>query len=100
VRETHGTEHVLLGEDLIPLKDLAVELGFPRRPRERRATAILVGHDDERVAFTVGQIVAQEEVVVKPLGPPLSDYGFLAGAALLADGRTAYILEPARLTER
>jgi chemotaxis protein histidine kinase CheA len=35
--------------------------------------------------------------VAKPLHAPLSAVPWLAGAAILADGRAAFILEPTRL---
>jgi two-component system chemotaxis sensor kinase CheA len=96
VRESHGRRHLVLGDDLIPLFDLAGALGFDGAPIDT-GTAILVGEEEESRAFSVGAVLGQEEVVVKPLGSPLGDVDFLAGAALLADGRTAYILEPTRL---
>ncbi len=96
VRESHGQRHMVLGDDLIPLYDLAGALGFDAPPLQT-GTAILVGEEEESRAFSVGAVLGQEEVVVKPLGSPLGDVDFLAGAALLADGRTAYILEPTRL---
>jgi two-component system chemotaxis sensor kinase CheA len=101
VQHANGLSHILLGDDLLPLFDLAKELGFPPQTHEpkrgRHDTAIVLGQSPDRMAFSVGAVIGQEEVVVKPLGAPLSAFDFLAGAALLADGRTAYIIEPTRL---
>lgn len=101
IQIANGLSHVLLGDDLLPLYDLASELGFSVDERDgkkpKHETAIVLGQSPDRMAFAVGAVVGQEEVVVKPLGAPLSAVDYLAGAALLADGRTAYILEPTRL---
>jgi len=101
VQVANGLSHVLLGDELLPLYDLATELGFDvddgKSKKPRPETAIVLGQSPDRMAFSVGAVVGQEEVVVKPLGAPLSGIDYLAGAALLADGRTAYILEPTRL---
>ena len=60
-------------------------------PEEFRTTFAAIRQELARV------IIGQEEVVAKPLGPPLSEMAFLAGATLLADGRAAFILDPLRL---
>jgi two-component system chemotaxis sensor kinase CheA len=101
VQHANGLSHILLGDELLPLFDLAHELGFrdhvETQKRGRHDTAIVLGTSPDRMAFSVGAVIGQEEVVVKPLGAPLSAFDYLAGAALLADGRTAYIIEPTRL---
>jgi len=95
-----GRRFVRVGEDLVPLVDLAELLGIAMAPRSTStaATAVLVRGPDGLMALQVLGISAQEEVVAKPLGPPLSSLPFVAGAAILADGRAAFILEPQRLS--
>lgn len=93
VTHAQGRPHLVLGDDLMPLVDLGEQLGFPAQDLVK-GTAILVDRDDGHVAFRVAAVVGQEEVVIKPLGRPLSTFTWLAGATLLADGRAAYILEP------
>lgn len=97
VRAARGRFHVEVRGDLIPLYDLSKELGFTDAARHDTGTAIVLGRQDAFTAFRVEGVVGQEEVVVKPLGPPLSDFPYLTGAALLADGRTAFILDPTQL---
>lgn len=82
----------------VPLFDLGERLGYPTAG-PRSTTAVLVEHGDARAALCVRRIVGQEEVVVMPLGPPLSQVAFLAGAAHLADGSVTFVLEPQRLLE-
>ena len=91
-----GRRFVRVGEELVPLVDLAELLGISSTTSG--ATAVLVRGPEGLMALQVLGISAQEEVVAKPLGPPLSSLPFVAGAAILADGRAAFILEPQRLS--
>lgn len=93
----HGRAWMRHGKDLVPLWDLSRELGYAVGTAERGGTVILVGRGSDVAALRVDAILGQEEVVAKPLGAPLSAFGYLAGATLLADGRAAFILEPLRL---
>lgn len=93
ITHAQGRAHLVLDDELFPLFDLGEQLGFPSRELAQ-GTAILVERGEDTVAFRVAAVVGQEEVVIKPLGRPLSTLGWLAGATLLADGRAAYILEP------
>lgn len=90
-----GRTFLRVGADLVPLLDLSSLLGLPAIATA--GTAILVRGPEGLVALRVEKIAAQEEVVAKPLHAPLSAVPWLAGAAILADGRAAFILEPTRL---
>jgi two-component system chemotaxis sensor kinase CheA len=103
VSEAAGQRFVRVGDALVPLLDLAPLLGLSPSsssplPSGLAAAAVLVRGPEGLVAFLVAGISAQEEVVAKPLGPPLSTLPYVAGAAILADGRAAFILEPQRLS--
>lgn len=97
VATAHGRAYMKDGDALVPLYDLSKELGFEAPERLGAGTAILVGRGADVAAIRVERVLGQEEVVAKPLGRPLSSFSFLAGATLLADGRAAFILEPAKL---
>jgi two-component system chemotaxis sensor kinase CheA len=99
VSTAHGRAWLKVADDLVPLVDLAEELGFGA-PNRRAGTVIVVGRGAETSAVRVDRIVGQEEVVAKPLGAPLAHIPFLSGAALLADGRAAFVLEPLRLARK
>jgi two-component system, chemotaxis family, sensor kinase CheA len=90
-----GRTFLRVGAELVPLLDLSTLLGLPGLTVA--GTAILVRGPEGQVALRVAKIAAQEEVVAKPLHAPLSAVPWLAGAAILADGRAAFILEPTRL---
>ncbi|HEY1099325.1 MAG TPA: chemotaxis protein CheW, partial [Myxococcota bacterium] len=100
-----GRRFVRVGEALVPLVDLGALLGIepeafppPVSSTSSGMTAVLVRGPEGLMALEVLAISAQEEVVAKPLGAPLSALPFVAGAAILADGRAAFILEPQRLS--
>ncbi len=102
VTTSGGRAWLSVDDRLIPFVDLAATLQTPvssaRRPLPPPGgIAVLVGAGREELALRVERIVGQEEVVAKPLGPPLSMLPFVAGGAILADGRAAFILEPTRL---
>jgi len=46
-----------------------------------------------RGALAVDEILGRQELVVKPLGPPLEQMRAYSGAALLSDGRVALVLD-------
>ena len=58
---------------------------------------MLVDEQAGAVAVRVDRIAGLQEVVVKPLGAPLAALDYLAGAALLPDGRPAFILDMGKL---
>ncbi len=99
----NGRTWMRVGEDLVPLIDLAEELGHPPRgvfaaETAAAGTVIMVGRGTELTAVRVDRILGQEEVVAKPLGMPLAKLPYLSGAAILSDGRAALVLEPIRLS--
>jgi two-component system, chemotaxis family, sensor kinase CheA len=96
VSTARGKKWIRLGDELVPLTDLAEELGHAKT-LGTSGTVIVVGRGADTIAVRVDRIVGQEEVVAKPLGAPLALLPFLSGAALLADGRAAFVLEPLRL---
>jgi two-component system chemotaxis sensor kinase CheA len=49
----------------------------------------------KRMAVTCDALLGEEEVVVKPLGPLLSQLSMYMGAAILGDGRIALLVDPA-----
>ncbi|MBI1945922.1 MAG: chemotaxis protein CheA [Deltaproteobacteria bacterium] len=96
ISTARGRPWAKIGNELVPLYDLSGELGYAATA-PRGGTVLLVGRGADTTALRVDGIVGQEEVVAKPLGPPLSEMTYLAGATLLADGRAAFILDPLRL---
>jgi chemosensory pili system protein ChpA (sensor histidine kinase/response regulator) len=63
----------------------------------RTASIVIARSADQRVALHVSQIVGNQEVVVKNLGPQLARLPGLAGMSLLASGETVLIYNPVAL---
>lgn len=76
-----------------PLAHLASYLKLQPGPVEDRSSVLLVNVGKRRVALVVDAIVAQQEIVSKPLGPHLRDVRGVAGAAVLGNGQVVLILE-------
>ena len=62
----------------------------------RNLHAMIVASSDRRVALLCDRIVEEQEVVIKTLGPLLAGVPGYLGAAIVAEGRIALILDPAR----
>jgi len=88
-----------VADSLVPLHDLTRLLGHDVPAVRPGGAVVVLERPFRHMAVRVERIMGQQEVVVKPLGPPLAQVPYLAGAALLADGRPAYILDVAKLVD-
>ncbi len=105
-----GSPCLRLGEELIPVTDLAMALGLDSDLAVRESkygSLIVVQVGTERLALSVQHVLGRHEVVIKSLGPLLARTPFAAGATLIGDrmvlvvdlaGVAAHIREPASLT--
>jgi len=53
---------------------------------------VLIKQNGEIIGCVVDKIVAEEEILVKPLGPLLKSSEYFSGATILADGSAAPII--------
>ena len=67
------------------------------RARRGRRTVVVVRSAPQRIALHVDEVLGNQEVVVKNLGPQLSRLPGLAGMTLLASGAVALIYNPVAL---
>jgi two-component system chemotaxis sensor kinase CheA len=82
----------------LPVCDLAELVGVVAPPLGERPPGIVVSAGGQRAIVACDKLLGAEEVVIKPLGPVLASLEGYLGASILADGRIALLLEPARLT--
>ena len=84
-----------------PFMDLGTRLGLARGPNiPRKLPVLLLRLDAQEVAVAVDSLSGTREVVVKSLGPQLSEIRGLFGATILGDGRVLLILDiPALWTD-
>jgi chemotaxis protein histidine kinase CheA/ActR/RegA family two-component response regulator len=76
-----------------PLAHLAHYLKVQPGQVGERASVLLVNAGKRRVALVVDAVVAQQEIVSKPLGPHLREVRGVTGAAVLGNGQVVLILE-------
>jgi two-component system chemotaxis sensor kinase CheA len=80
---------------------LAEAIGLPRLPlaldNGKMQSVMLLTLGKDRVVFAIDEVVGQQEIVVRSLGPHLKGVGHLAGAAVLDDGRLVPVLNAPEL---
>ncbi len=63
-------------------------------------SVLLLRSGVQRIALHVDELVGNQEIVVKHIGPQLSRLPGVAGATVLADGAIALIVNPVQLAQR
>ena len=89
-----------LGDRMLPFYWLGALLQSSPRSMEsagRTRTVVVVRSAQQRVALHVDEVLGNQEVVVKNLGPQLSRLPGLAGMTLLASGAVSLIYNPVAL---
>jgi len=84
--------------EILPLLRLhrLLEMQGPQRPLTESHVVVVEGLG-RKVGLVLDDVLTQQQVVIKPLGTGLGDTDFLAGAAILSDGRVGLILNVDRL---
>ncbi len=103
IRSIEGRRVIAVGEAPVPLLRLAPLLELREEPGSKTAdmlTIILLRHGDRRVAIEVDRLVAEQEIVLRSLGPRLSGLKLYAGGFSLPNGKIALVLNAAELLER
>lgn len=92
-----GEPALTVRDEPVGLVDSVVALGGSVSALAPRSTAVVVAAGGRRVALACDTVIGEEEVVVKPLGAVLAGVPGYLGAAVLADGRVALILDAAHV---
>ena len=99
--------NIVDGQECVVVRDNVYPLFYIKRwlvnqagtTNAESAHVVIVAVGTKKVGFIVGQLVGQEEVVIKPLGGMLHGTPGMAGATITGDGRIALILDiPSLLT--
>lgn len=88
-------EVVSVDGQVLLLARLADVLELDRRPVAGgvgKATLVIAGSGEQRIAFLVDALLGEQEVLVKGLGRQLARVRNIAGATVLGNGRTVLIL--------
>lgn len=89
-----GREMILVNERPLVFAALGIVLNLPSSPIQQDPVDVVVVQATERmVAFEVDELLAEQELVLKPLGAELARARFVAGAALLGSGEVVIVLD-------
>jgi two-component system chemotaxis sensor kinase CheA len=99
-----GRRALQLDGRAVPVVELSAVLGSPQdSERDPSSQAwrsfVVLTHSDRAVALLTDRLVDQQELVVKGLEAPLRRVKHVAGAAVLATGNVAVVLNPTDLTK-
>src|SRR5262249_45057994 len=72
-------------------------LGLPAYGLVGPGPCVVMEGEGQRAAVGVDRLLGQEEVVLRPVGPPLERIRGLAGTAILGSGRPIFVLDVPRL---
>jgi len=93
--DVDGQPMLKVRNELLPVLSLAPLAGEPA-PTEN-AVAVLLRAGDRAMALIVDRVQAQQEVVIRPLGPLLDTHPFLSGATISGAGVVIFVLHVGRL---
>lgn len=90
-----GRECIVVRDRVFPLFHIKRWLvkGAEAQETPDSAHVVIVAMGTKQVGFVVDQLIGQEEVVIKPLGPALQGTPGMAGATITGDGRIALIID-------
>jgi two-component system chemotaxis sensor kinase CheA len=94
--EGASTRVIQLGNERVAAWSLGRLVGLPETSHGRRPFVVVEG-EGLRAAVGVDRLLGQEEVLLRPLGPPLEKIRGLAGTAILGSGRPIFVLDVPRL---
>lgn len=96
VKTVENRETISVNGEPMSLVRLADVLGLPSPPlagdESPLRVAVILASGDQRMAFLVDEVVREQEVVAKPLGPLLERVRTIAGAAVLGSGQAVPVL--------
>jgi two-component system chemotaxis sensor kinase CheA len=98
LRSAGGRDVLPFGGELVQTASLASTLGTPDEAPtspDAKLLMVVVAAAGRVVAFTVRELLAEREVVVRPFGPRIRRLRHFSGATVLPDGRVALVLNAA-----
>ncbi|HYO66353.1 MAG TPA: response regulator [Archangium sp.] len=97
VRVVEGRQMWSAPRALVPLATLTAVLGLEASAPRQRPGAMVLSSGEVRAVLVVDEVVAEQEVLVRGLGPRIRRARHVSGVAVLPDGRMAPLLNAASL---
>jgi two-component system chemotaxis sensor kinase CheA len=92
VQRAHGRRVIRVREQLIPYIRLRERFNINGNPPDIEQVVITMT-DEQRVGFTVDQVIGEHQTVIKSLGRFYKNADGVSGATILGDGTLALILD-------
>lgn len=89
----NGYEAVQIRETVLPIVHLDQALGVVSNGEKDKLFIVVVGVGERRVGFVVDALVAQQDVVIRPLGEYLEEINIFSGATILGNGEISLVLD-------
>lgn len=102
IRSVGGRRMLLFKPSPVPVMELGDRLGLAKHANATDANqrpTVLFNEVGKGVAIMVDEVVAEQELIVKPLGPRIQKMKIYSGGALLPDGTVVPVLNAASLGE-
>lgn len=94
IKPIKDIEVIRLREEIIPIMRLGKELGInTEKFQDDQVSVVIVEGRAKSVGIVVDNVLAEQDVVVKPLGSFLKKMKGITGATILGDGRVVLILD-------
>lgn len=94
IKTIQGQCVLVIRKETIPLVWLSDVLNYERPLKQKKHQPIvIVGSAERKIALAVDELLGNQEVVIKTLGSYLGKIPYVAGAAILGNGRVALIAE-------
>ncbi|MFP3870769.1 MAG: response regulator, partial [Syntrophobacteria bacterium] len=97
VRSIQGRQAIVDQGEILPLRNLALVLGWQEESLEVLASEhlmiVVLQAGERKVAFLVEEILGEREIVTKDLGSHLSNVEYVSGTTILGSGEVALILD-------
>jgi two-component system chemotaxis sensor kinase CheA len=98
VKRAEGRDVITAAEAAVPLVALARLLPpLPDRPVAGSLAVVLLRAGTRRLAVAVDELVAEQEIVLRPVGGGRESLPHVSGATILGTGRVALVLNPASI---
>ncbi|WP_047860965.1 hybrid sensor histidine kinase/response regulator [Archangium gephyra] len=97
VRVVEGRQMWAAPRALVPLAPLTAVLGLEASAPRQRPGAMVLSAGEVRAVLVVDEVMAEQEVLVRGLGPRIRRARHVSGVAVLPDGRMAPLLNAASL---
>ena len=92
IKKSNGKEVIIYRDDVIPLVRLNERLNIESVDTEKKFV-IIVKVGEKTIGLLVDSLMAQQEIVIKPLGNTLSSLKEYIGATILGNGLVTLILD-------